>query len=85
MPDGGITTLDNTRVLAAHQAGINVQARVHWYDDVLPMSNVERFTAPKGDVPTSWGEAVQNRIAAQNASYQIRWPSGSPFTGWNGS
>jgi hypothetical protein len=26
MPDGGLTTMDNTRVLAAHEVGIDVQA-----------------------------------------------------------
>ena len=36
MQDGGLTSVDNTRVLAANEAGINVQAVVHGFDDPLP-------------------------------------------------
>ena len=85
MPDGGLTSVDNTRVLAAHQAGIDVQARVHAYDDPLPPDLAQRFTTPKGGVPTTWGEAVHNRIGAQNSGYRSTYPNGSPVTGWNGN
>ncbi|WP_260444426.1 ParB/RepB/Spo0J family partition protein [Listeria cossartiae] len=48
MPDGKLTTLDNTRVAAAREAGIDVQATIRNYDDLLPQDMVARFTTPKG-------------------------------------
>ena len=44
MPDGAYTTIDNTRVVSAREAGINVQAIIHNYNDPLPIEYVERFT-----------------------------------------
>jgi hypothetical protein len=85
MPDGRLTTIDNTRVLAAHQAGINVQASVHGFDEALPGEFVPRFTTPKGGAPTTWGDAVVNRIGKQNSLYRTTYPMGSPVVGWNGS
>jgi hypothetical protein len=29
LPDGDLTTIENTRVVAANEAGINVQAMIH--------------------------------------------------------
>ena len=55
MPDGGLTTIDNTRVVAANQAGINVQAVLHEFDEALPEEFVGRFTTPKGGAPSTWG------------------------------
>ena len=40
MPDGSLVTLDNTRVAAARQAGINVRATVRQYNDPLPNNMV---------------------------------------------
>ena len=50
MPDGNLTTIDNTRVLAARYAEIDVQANVHAFDAVLPqdLDLIERLTTPKG-------------------------------------
>jgi hypothetical protein len=84
MPDGTLTTIDNTRLLAANEAGINVQANIHAFDDVLPSSFVDRFTTPKGGVPATWGDAVLNRIGGQNAPFRSSNPFGSWFTGWGG-
>lgn len=47
MPDGGLTTIDNRRVVAANQAGIDVQATIHGFDDPLPQEFIERFTTPR--------------------------------------
>ncbi len=85
MPDGGVTAVDNSRVIAAHEAGIDVQANVHAFDAPLPEEYIGRFTTPKGGVPSTWGEAIMNRIGAQNSIYRNTYPFGSPFTGWNGS
>jgi RHS repeat-associated protein len=85
MPDGGLTTIDNTRVVAANQAGINVQAMIHGFDDPLPEGFIERFTTPKGGVPSTWGDGILNRIGAQNSLFRNTYPFGSPFTGWVGN
>jgi hypothetical protein len=85
MPDSGLTTIDNTRVVAAHQAGIDVQALIHGFDDPLPPEFIDRFTTPKGGVPSTWGDAIMNRIGAQNSLFRNTYPFGSPFTGWVGN
>ncbi|WP_313182113.1 hypothetical protein [Lacrimispora sp.] len=76
MPDGSYTTIDNTRVVAARQAGINVNANVHSYNDPLPSGFINRFTTPKG-VPSTWGEAINLRILKQNSTFRGNYPSGS--------
>ena len=76
MPDGKFSTLDNTRVVAARQAGINVKANVHGYNDPLPSSLIKRFTTPKG-VPETWGDALNLRIGKQNSTFRHTYPSGS--------
>ena len=43
MPDSGLTAIDNTRVVAAHQAGTDVQALIQGFDDPLPPEFVGRF------------------------------------------
>jgi hypothetical protein len=85
MPDGGLTTIDNTRVVAAHHAGIDVQANVHAFDAALPEGMVPRFTTPKGGVPSTWGDAVTNRIGNQKPGWQNCYPMGGPFTCWSGN
>lgn len=76
MPDNQMTSIDNTRVAAAREAGIDVQANVHQYNDPLPSDLVDRFTTKKG-VPTTWGEAVDLRIGNQNSTFRNTYPSGS--------
>ncbi|GKX28597.1 hypothetical protein SH1V18_10770 [Vallitalea longa] len=76
MSDGGLTTIDNTRVVAARATGIDVQAVVHNTDDLLPEHLIERFTTKKG-VPTTWGEAIELRIGKQKSSFRTNNPYGS--------
>jgi hypothetical protein len=78
--NGIMTTLDNTRLLAASRAGISVRATVHQAQDLLPPWMVERFATPKG-VPTTWGDALRLRIRNQSASYRSTYPNGSPTIG----
>ncbi|HEX8967830.1 MAG TPA: RHS repeat-associated core domain-containing protein, partial [Chloroflexota bacterium] len=85
MPDGNLTTVDNTRVVAANEAGIDVQAEIHPFDEPLPEDQVGRFTTRSGGAPSTWGEAIMNRIGSQNARFRTTYPYGSPFTTWNGS
>lgn len=84
MPDSGLTTLDNTRVLAAHRAGIEVRVSVRLFQEHLPHDMIGRFTTPKGGAPTTWGEAAMNRIGGQNSIFRNTHPYGSPVVGWGG-
>jgi hypothetical protein len=78
MPDGDLTTIDNTRVLAARQAGIDVSANVHGFDEPLPPDMIGRFTTRTGALST-WGQAVSQRIGRQNSTLRTTYPLGS----WN--
>ncbi|MDG6472550.1 hypothetical protein QAZ12_11220, partial [Glaesserella parasuis] len=84
MPDGAPTSLDNTRVLAARQAGVKVEATVHNYNDKLTASEAERFEY-NGKTPTTWGEAALLRIQRQNImkgtekNWGAKNPNGSLF------
>lgn len=85
MRDGGLTSIDNTRLLAAKRAGIDVQANVHGFDDPIASELAARFVSRKGVTPSTWGEAIMNRIGGQNSVYRSTYPFGSPFTGWSGN
>lgn len=74
--DGQLTAIDNTRVAAARQAGIDVQANIHGYNDPLSSDFIDRFTTKKG-IPSTWGEAIELRIGKQNATFRNTSPSGS--------
>ena len=76
MADDGLTTIDNTRVVAARAAGIDVQTVVHNTDDLLSESLIKRFTTKNG-VPTTWGEAIELRIGKQNSCFRTNNPYGS--------
>ena len=62
--DGRLTTIDNTRVVAACQARIDVQANIHAYDELLPIEYIARFTTK------TWGDAVELRIGKQKSSFR---------------
>ncbi|MBC2191123.1 hypothetical protein HCB44_02355 [Listeria sp. FSL L7-0229] len=76
MPNGYYATLDNTRVVAARDAGIKVQANIKKYNDILPEEMIDRFTTKQG-VPSTWGEAIDLRINKQNAPFRKSYPQGS--------
>ncbi|WP_116127012.1 DUF6531 domain-containing protein [Lewinella sp. IMCC34183] len=69
MADGKLTTVDNTRLLAASLAGIHVKANIHDCTAELPEDQVERFTK-KNVVPQTWGDAAQLRVQNQNKSWK---------------
>ncbi|MGM3389632.1 DUF637 domain-containing protein [Stutzerimonas stutzeri] len=70
MPDGKLTSIDNTRIAAAREAGIDVKATVRGFDDLLSASEIKRFTIPKkGFVPKTWGEAITGRINKQTGGF----------------
>ena len=78
MTDGGLTTIDNTRVVAAQIAGIDVKARIHAHDELITdPKTARRLSTKKGGIPTTWGEAAKFRIAKQNSSFRKNNPMGS--------
>jgi hypothetical protein len=81
MPDGGMTTLDNARLAAAVDAGIEIVAEVHEYHEALPPAQHLRFADRWHGTPQTWGEAVTNRIASQGASWAAQHPQGDPRDG----
>jgi hypothetical protein len=83
MPDGQLTSLDTTRILAAERAGVNVQAQLWEHTDLLPddVQFVSRFIGRNGDAPVTFGDAVINRVGRQNGIYPQLYPYGSWFVG----
>jgi hypothetical protein len=81
LPNGTLVSVDNTRVLAAHRAGIEIRAVVHKAGDALPSGFAQRFTPRSGIAPQTWGEAVLNRINSQNRLFRETYPEGAPVTG----
>ncbi len=79
MPDGKVTSIDNTRILAAREAGIDVQATVRQAGDKLSPAEARRFTdRKKGFEPETWGEAISGRVSKQKPkSFPKENPSGS--------
>lgn len=66
MPDGKLTSMDNTRITAAREAGIEVQATVRDYSDRLTAQMQE---ARGWERYNTWGEALTARIQAQGAKF----------------
>jgi hypothetical protein len=77
MPDGSLTSIDNTRVLAAREAGIEVQANVRGFDEPLSDEVKGRFKASRFNL-NSWGDIVTKRIGGQKKAFQRNFPFGSP-------
>jgi hypothetical protein len=78
MSDGSLTAFDNTRLLAAQRAGIDVQAVVREAGEAFPAG---RWTPKNGVQPATWEDAVTARIQQQNSGFRNMYPSGSPYTG----
>jgi len=83
MPDGTLVTLDNTRLFAAGEAGINVKASVYDAGDMISPERGQAFLEQYGSRPSTWGDAVKMRIGDQNAGFRNTYPNGSPVTGVN--
>ncbi|MGC1019606.1 hemagglutinin repeat-containing protein [Pantoea agglomerans] len=78
MPDGKMTSMDNTRISAAREADIKVEANVRSYDEKLTPLEIERFSDRKrGFVPQTWGEAISGRINKQSGGFSNNNPYGS--------
>ena len=89
MPDGTLTSIDNTRILAARQAGIEVQANVRAFDELILDANRMDSLSIRGVTPSTWGNAAALRINSplQNnvlrnggvVNWSQRFPSGSIY------
>jgi len=88
MPDGTLATIDNTRVLAARMAGIDVQANVRGFGELITDPVRQASLTERGIVPDTWGDAALLRInkPIQNATYpnmnpnwSTRYPYGSIY------
>ena len=79
MPDGKFTSIDNTRVLAARDARIDVQANVRDYSESLPQEMLRRFENPNipGDYAKTWGQAVEYRVQNQGKKFSTANPYGT--------
>lgn len=74
MPDGKLTSMDNTRIAAAREAGIDVKASVRGFDDPLTPAIQE---ASGWQSFNTWGEAITGRINKQSGGFSTSNPHGS--------
>jgi hypothetical protein len=74
MPDGELTSIDNTRLRAARETGIKVQANVHAFDEPLPADMIEKNRFGSAN---TWGEAVTGRINRQGSNFRSDNPQGT--------
>ena len=79
------TSMDNTRVLAAREAGIDIQANVRNSDELLTSVEISRFSVDGYETPTTWGDAIDIRIQRQgemqgvDPSWPDQFPNGSIY------
>ncbi|MDZ5255151.1 SH3 domain-containing protein [Clostridium sp. LIBA-8841] len=77
MEDGKLTTIDNTRVVAARKTKTNVLANIHEEtEELVDKEMIERFTV-KDKVPKTWGDAIRFRIGKQNKKFRENNPLGN--------
>lgn len=74
MPDGILTSMDNTRITAAREASIGVQGTLRGYGEVLTpaMQNARGWSSY-----STWGEAITARINNQSKGFSTANPYGS--------
>lgn len=63
MPNGTATSMDNTRILAAREAGVNVQAKIRDFNTALTSAEKDRFRLNEIE-PNTWGEAHTRQLKA---------------------
>ncbi|MFW0120392.1 hypothetical protein ACN08Y_10815, partial [Rothia sp. P5764] len=92
MPDGLLTTVDNTRVAAAQITNTPVSARIHEYTDNIDSTRIQslsreaRYKVPANwaaseippHTPQTWGDGVENRIIRQGGKFARDNRYGSP-------
>lgn len=77
MQDGGLTSVDNTRLRVAVETETAIEARVHDPDDLLTSLESRRFRKGKHGAATTWEEAVLVRVSKQGTSWARDFPHGS--------
>jgi RHS repeat-associated protein len=78
MPDGSLTAVDNTRLMAASLTNTPVKAVVHAFDEAFPA------TRAGGNLQgATWGEAVMSRINEQRPAWRRQYPNGAPASGFH--
>ena len=74
MPDGLLTSMDNTRITAAREAGIDVRATLQSFDEALTS---ETQNARGWSNYSTWGEAITGRINNQSRNFGAANPYGA--------
>jgi hypothetical protein len=80
MPDGELTSIDNTRVRAAKETNTPIKANIRKHDEPLPDDIIKsgRFNKEeKNQFPQTWGEAIDNRIKNQGSTWSRENPHGT--------
>lgn len=72
MPDGTLTSIDNTRLAAAKETLTEIKAKIHHYDDSIPLSirdsrGWQSYTC----------DVAYERINNQSKSFRLENPQGS--------
>jgi hypothetical protein len=75
--EGGLITMDNTRLYVANKLKIPVQIIVREPSESLPKILSERYTTEKNGTPETWGEAIYFRINKQNSKFRTENPLGT--------
>ncbi len=72
----GVTSLDNTRLMAARETNTAAHVVIHHPDELLTRREIKRFT-PFGSIlkPETWGDALDLRILNQKEP----WASMNPY------
>lgn len=84
MPDNAPTSMDNTRILAARKAGIQIDAIVHNHSDRLSYNEIKRFKVGT-TYPKTLGEAIELRVKRQSEmsgvdkNWSTTFPHGSLY------
>lgn len=74
----GVTSLDNTRLLAARETNTTLQVVVHHPDDFLSRGEIKRFTPAGSSLrPQTWGDALDLRILRQRDPWSATNPYGT--------
>jgi hypothetical protein len=80
MPDGKLTSLDNTRIVAARQTDTEVLVNVQESSEPLNAQEINRFTKRINGIkqkPTNLGDAANIRILSQTGNFAKGNPFGS--------
>ena len=84
MSDGSLTTVDNSRLLAAKIINTPIRANVHAFNDPISFARANQIMKGAATASNAWGQAVAYRIADQTGKFGLIYPNGSFIIGWGG-